>query len=40
VNPWVWVLAAYGCAALVVGGYAVWIWRRLREARATEEVEG
>lgn len=39
-NPWVWVVAAYACAALVLGGYALWVRRRLREAEASQEVKG
>lgn len=33
-NPWAWVLAAYGCALVLVGGYAWRLWRRLRQASA------
>lgn len=40
-SPWVWVAAAYGCAALLVGGYVWWLWRRLRRAAGhrLQEVE-
>ncbi len=36
-SPWTWVLAAYLGAALLVGGYAWWLWRRLRRASMPEE---
>lgn len=41
-SPWVWVASAYGCAALLVGGYVWWLRRRLRRAasRGAQEVEG
>ncbi|MCS7236530.1 MAG: CcmD family protein [Armatimonadota bacterium] len=30
-SPWVWVLAAYGAAGLLVGAYVWRLWRRRRE---------
>lgn len=40
-SPWIWVGAAYGGAALLVGGYVVWLWRRFRRAtgQRLQEVE-
>lgn len=39
-SPWAWVLAAYGCAALLVGVYAWRLWRRLRQVSRVRLGEG
>ncbi len=38
-SAWGWVVAAYGCAALVLGLYTYRLVRRLRQASAQEDRE-